>query len=195
VSPPAFQAALARAVVDVDFAEAVAAGAPTPGLTSREQRRLAAAAAHPGLALPRELHGGWRLGKVLTLLPLTARLLGDRLAGELIAFWKERPPRSLFFQEDALAFAARLADESRDEPHLAEVASFERARLELLHPDPDEPPPRVREVRFRYDAEVFMARLAEGEPLDGVPERPSVIRGVWDGAGEPVWTMRALGEG
>ena len=194
MSAPAFQAALARAVIDAGFARAVAAGAYAPGLTPRERRRLAAAAGHPGLALTRELHCGWRLGKVLTLLPLTARLLGDRLAGELIAFWKERPPRSLFFQEDALAFAARLADRPCDDPYVAEVAGYERARLELVHPNPAEPPPRVREVRFLHDAEIVMSRLAEGELLEGVPERPSIVRGTWDGDGDPVWTVHAHGE-
>ena len=188
----AFQSALARAVLDPSFAEAVAGGAAVEGLTPLELRRLAAASAHKGLATTHELHAGWRLGKVLELLPLTTTVLGDRLAGELKSFWAERPPRSLSFQDEAIEFAARLAAAPGDDPYVGEVAGYEGGRLELLAPGSDEPLPRVREVRFAHEPGELLARLADGEPLDGVPEEPCLVRGTWTGEGEPAWTVGPL---
>lgn len=136
-----FQAVQARLVVDAGFRERVVTteGAldDEPDLTSLERRRLAAIASSAGLRITVLVHRGWRLGKLLTLLPRTCAMLGpDRVAAELEAFWRSRLPRSLYFHDEALAFADHLAARGRDlgVPYLAEVLAFERAEVELLRP-------------------------------------------------------------
>jgi hypothetical protein len=127
-----------RLVVDTSFRER-AAGDPVttfddPDLTPIERRRLAAVAKSEGLPITVMLHRGWRLGKLLTLLPGTCRLLGpDRLAQQLSDFWRGRLPDSLYFHDEALAFASHVAD--RDElleevPGLRDMLDRDRRRLE-----------------------------------------------------------------
>jgi hypothetical protein len=127
-----------RLIVDASFRESAVADAAIfvsdPQLTPREQRRLADVAQSDGLGITVMLHRGWRLGKLLSLMPGTSTILGrDRLAAELGAFWRDRLPDSLYFHDEALAFADHLAhrqDHLRAIPALEAVLAHERARLE-----------------------------------------------------------------
>lgn len=126
-----------RLVVDTSFRErASGEGAvffDDPQLTPLEGRRLTHVARSDGLGITVMLHRGWRLGKLLSLMPGTCAVLGpDRVAAELGVFWRERLPDSLYFQDEALAFAAHLA--GREDllaiPGLQAVLAHERGRLE-----------------------------------------------------------------
>jgi hypothetical protein len=138
VSLGRFQSELMRLIVDPTFREDAVASISTfasdPQLTPREQRRLAAVARSDGLGITVLLHRGWRLGKLLSLMPATCALLGpDRLAAELGTFWRDRLPDSLYFHEEALAFADHLAREKElfnQIPTLEGVLAHERGRLE-----------------------------------------------------------------
>src|SRR6266545_6479460 len=92
VTQTAFQAALARLLVDGDFRDEVRArGEPAldADLTALERRRVVAVASDAGLEITRTLHDGWRLSKALLMLPMTCALLGhERLARELRDFWR-----------------------------------------------------------------------------------------------------------
>lgn len=133
-----FQSQLMRLVVDATFREQAAADArmfaDDTDLTPRERRRLTAVARSDGLGITVMLHRGWRLGKLLSLLPLTCSILGpDRLAAELRAFWRDRLPDSLYFHDEAVAFADHVAQREEllvDVPELRAVVAHERARLE-----------------------------------------------------------------
>ena len=79
-------------------------------LTDLERARLQAAAGDPGVSLTRRLHEGWRLTKLLTLLPLTFDVADDDLLAEQVtSFWMQRPPTSLYFEDEAAAFARQVA--------------------------------------------------------------------------------------
>lgn len=132
-----FQSQLMRLVVDTSFRELTAADPAIfdsdPFLRPRERRRLANVARSDGLRITVMLHRGWRLGKLLTLMPGTCAILGpDRLAAELGAFWRDRLPDSLYFHDEALAFADYVAqrDDLMAIPSLEGVLAHERARLE-----------------------------------------------------------------
>ena len=73
-----FQRVLGRLVTDRDFRArlSLGVGGPRRGLSAIERRRLMAIAAAPGLALTARLIDSFRLGKLITLLPLTRALLG-----------------------------------------------------------------------------------------------------------------------
>jgi hypothetical protein len=99
-------------------------------LTADERARLAAQANDPGMALTRKLHKGWRLTKLLTLLPITFRLGDpDTLTDLVAAFWHQNPPRGLYFESEALRFAESVRDQVPPEMLLHDVASFEAAML------------------------------------------------------------------
>lgn len=125
-----------RLVVDAGFRDrAMASDAPfadVTDITPTERRRLAAVVDSDGLRITVLLHHGWRLGKLLTVLPRTCELLGpERAAAELKVFWRHRLPASLYFREEAAAFAEHLArqpDISAD-TLLSRVLSEERDTL------------------------------------------------------------------
>ena len=114
LSQAAFQAVLARLLVEDDFRDLVRArgeDALEGDLTPVERRRLVAVASDPGLDVTRTLHDGWRFSKVLLMLPATCAVLGnERLGEEVRAFWKTRVPRSLYFHAEAIAFCDWLLE-------------------------------------------------------------------------------------
>jgi hypothetical protein len=180
VSLAAFQTALARLVLDPRWREEVHASGPSvlpEGLSERERRRLGEAAAHPGLAVTATLVRSFRLGKIITLLPLTRRLLGDTvLAREARRFWAEQPPRTFYALDEALAFAATLLRRRLRNPFLEEVVGFERAMLELGRPRPAGVRVRSEVVRFRHDPRVVLGALSAGRrPPRRLPERRSAL--------------------
>jgi hypothetical protein len=140
----AYQAALARLVIEPSFRDDVRANPASFSdydLTDRERSRIAAAAADRGMDVTRMLHKGWRLNKILVFMPATCALLGDdRLAEELGVFWQGHPPTSLYFLEEALAFCDHLERKTRmglTLEHLPQVVAYERANLESRRPPSD----------------------------------------------------------
>jgi hypothetical protein len=190
-----FQALMARLVIDPDFRDRVRRegdAALGDDLTTVEKRRLSGVARSKGVEMARTLHKGWRLGKILSMLPLTHTALGDDLlARELSAFWQAQPPRSLYFRDEAIAFCDHLASSSRcrqEIPFLEEVAAYERAQLELLKPRPDgEVPAQI--VRFRHDPVALLSELAAGRTPAGLPENPCVVAGTLDPEGRITWRV------
>lgn len=137
----AYQAALARLVIEPDFRDDVRAGGNLLSgypLTERESRRIHAAAADRGMDITRTLHKAWRLNKLLAFMPATCALISDdQLAEELSLFWAGHPPISLYFLEEALAFCAHLERRIQmglNIEHLPEVVAYERANLEARRP-------------------------------------------------------------
>ena len=192
MSQAAFQARLARLLVDNAFRDDVrerGEEALDGELTAVERRRLVAVASDNGLGVTRTLHDGWRMSKVLLMLPLTCVVLGDLLAEELKAFWPTRVPRSLYFHGEAIAFCDHLLRPDGPRPrYLDEVAAFERATLVLRTAWSGERP-APQQVPFRHDPEVLLAALAEGAVPAEVPERPIVLVGLPPVSGQVEWRL------
>jgi hypothetical protein len=139
------------------------------------------------------LISSFRLGKLLTLLPLTRVVLGDRLVGEARRFWSDHPPRSFYFLEEAVAFCDHLQGrihEGLDSPYLEEVTAYERAMLELRRVRPGGPPPPQR-VRFVHDPAHLLPALARREVPAEVGMRPCTFEGTIDPDGETRWRVVA----
>jgi hypothetical protein len=189
-----YQQELMRLVLDQAYAQQVAAdpAALPADLDQRAVRRLVSIAADPGLHLTRTLHMGWRLSKLLTLLPMTCAA-ADRelLETEVLRFWREQPPRSLYFVDEAVRFVDHLIEAvGGSEPILADVARFEQAGLLLGDAARYGLPIEPVQVQLQHDPAQLLGRLAAGGPLAGVDERPGVLVGsVVDG--EPVWSALA----
>jgi len=118
----AFQRALGRLVTDRRFRRRLGRATALPaGLSGLERRRLAALAAAPGVALTARLIDSFRLGKLITLLPLTRALLGPaRFAREAEGYCAKTPPTSFYLADEALAFCDHLVV-ARRHAYLAEV--------------------------------------------------------------------------
>jgi hypothetical protein len=135
----AFQGAVAALVTDRGARQAAAAGQPLPGLSDAEQEQIQRLAADPGLVVTAQLVASFRLGKLLSLLPLTRSVLGNQLlALEVDLFWQACPPTSFYFADEALAFCdhleARLREGALVDRRLATVIAHERA--DILHHRP-----------------------------------------------------------
>ena len=196
----AFQNAVARLIVDEPFRARVRAegevALPGRALTAAERRRLLAAAADPGMEITATLHRGFRLSKLLGRLPLTFELLDPAVSRrELDAFWAERPPKSFYYIEEAIAFSDYLARhaERLAIPYLAEVVAFERAGLELQRARPDGSPPPPQRVAFEHDPTPLIEAIAAGKVPESLPRRPCELVGRRVG-GDTEWTLteRAL---
>ena len=188
-----FQAVQARLVVDPGFRERVAAAGgelvDEVDLTPLERRRLAAIARSEGLRITVLVHRGWRLGKLLTLLPRTCSMLGpDRAAAELDAFWRRQLPRSLYFHDEALAFANHLAAVADDPslPYLREVLAFERAEVELMRPGTESG--ARRSVVMPKELGAHLAGAGGGPPLEGAMD-PTVFVGERLADGRTRWSL------
>jgi hypothetical protein len=189
-----FQRVLGRLVTDRDFRARLSRGAAVPrrGLSATERRRLAAIAAAPGLALTARLIDSFRLGKLITLLPLTRALLGPvRFAREAEAYCAKAPPVSFYLADEALAFCDHLSAACR-RPYLAEVAGYERAMIELKRPRPDGAARPSQRVVFDHDPAVLLPLLAGGERPRAVPRRRHVAIGFL-GADGVDWRIEAAG--
>jgi hypothetical protein len=191
VTALAFQAAMARLIVEPDFRDAVraeGAGALPGPLTALEASRLVTIAHDRGLDMNRTLHKGFRLGKLRALLPLTCALLTPaRLAREVAAFWQANPPASFSFLPEALEFCAFLERRPLRSAYLAEVLAYERATLELERARVGPAPPQS--VRFRHDPVRLLGTLAAGRRPRSVPARPCLLLGSKDGEAPLRWTL------
>jgi hypothetical protein len=195
VSQRRFQALMARLVIDPDFRDEVrerGESALGDELEPVERTRLVAVARARGMDIVRTLHKGWRLGKVLSMVPLARVALGDDLfARELGAFWAAEPPRSLYFREEAIAFCDHLltrSDALPEVPFLEEVVAYERAQLELLKPRPDGTSATLL-VRFRHDPVWLLGELVAGRPPRDVLENPCVVAGTVAPGGRITWRV------
>src|SRR5262249_8086854 len=131
-----FQSAFVRLVTDQEFRERVRAGRVPDAVTDPlEREQLIAVAAQAGVSAMRVVYRGFRLNKILAMLPLTGRLLGDqRLSAELETFWKAQPSGSFYYVEEANRFCEFLwsrLGEALDLPYLRDVLLYEEASLRL----------------------------------------------------------------
>ncbi len=197
MSQRTFQAAVARLVIEPDFRDSVRNGeplAPANDLTELEQQRLVAIASDRGVDAARMLHESFRLSKIYKTLPLTRALLGRaRLTREISEFWRERPPVSHYFFEEATAFCEflqRRVQSGLRVKYLREVLTYERAHLELQRPRTDgERSPRPEVVNFSCDAEVLFEQLLRGVRPRNVPAMSCVLTGRLGKDGEPHWRV------
>lgn len=191
MSARAFQAALARLALEPDFRDAVRReGEPAlgPDLTPLERRRLCGVAGDSGLEMTAFLIRSFRLGKIVTLLPLTRTLLGsERVAEEAKLFWHEHPPTSFYFLDEALDFCDHLLARGLRIKYLEEVVGYERTLLELqrVRADGDRPEPQL--VRFEHDPVRLLSTLGAGRRPRGIPELRCTLRASLDGERAVQW--------
>jgi hypothetical protein len=103
-------------------------------LSPREQRRLAAQVAHPGMSINCTLYRVNRLTPIYPVLPRTCALLGDRLMAELEACWSATGDATQQFAREATRFAGWLAtriDAGQLPSALGDALRFELAVFEL----------------------------------------------------------------
>ena len=188
----AFQRALGRLVTDRRFRRRLGRGSALPaGLSALERRRLAALAAAPGVALTARLIDSFRLGKLITLLPLTRALLGPaRFAREAEVYCAKTPPTSFYLADEALAFCDHLVEAGR-RPYLAEVVAYERAMIELKRPRPSGTARPNQRVVFEHDPARLLPPLARGERPRAVPRRRHVAIGFLGADGEVDWRIES----
>lgn len=99
-------------------------------LTALERERLQRQAQDAGIALSRKLYEGWRLTKLLALLPRTFATGDPDLLSRLVAeFWGAAPPRTLYFESEAVEFTRKVCRESPPGTLLHDVAVLEEALL------------------------------------------------------------------
>ncbi len=184
-----FQTALAELVAEARD------GSGGEDLADIERRRLAALADDRGVATMRMLYMSWRLTKVLSLLPLSLKLLGDEQTAALLrAFWAIRKATSLHFVEECLEFAAFLHARVDDKPqHFAAILDFETARLQLRMQQSLGLRPAAQRVVFGAEPAALLAALQGGADLSSVRPCPAVLRGELDADGHERWTIEGGG--
>jgi hypothetical protein len=196
VTQPAFQAAIARLVIDPEFRDRVRAertAALPEDLTSREQERVMSIVFELGLDATRTLHKSFRLTKLYALLPLTRRLVGpDRLAKEISSFWAANPPVSHYFLDECIAFCDFLLQRVRSGlriKYLAEIVAYERANLNLRRPRTDDVANEPEFVKFEHDPAELFEQLTKGRKPRAVPALECTLSGGVNAAGEVEWEV------
>ncbi len=192
----AFQAAVARLVVDPAFRDrvrAIGAAALDGELTSIEEQRVMAIVGEKGLDATRTLHKSFRLTKLYSTLPLTRQLLRpNRLAKEIGSFWEATPSDSHYFLDESIAFCDFLRKRLRSGlriKHLEEIVTYERANLNLRRARIEPEVPKREIVRFRYDPIILFAQLVKGKHPRAVPERTCTMIGTVNKEGEVHWRL------
>jgi hypothetical protein len=187
MSLAAFQTQLARLISDP-----AAAADPNftalPDLSAHERSRLLAIARSPGLAITQKLHRGFRVGKLLSLLPLSCALLGETALADLAQlFWRACPSRSFHFWEEATEFAEFVL--AQDEPvrHLAEVVSYERASLRLRC-EAEAPGARIV-LLWPVDPRPVLLALSRGETVPPLPQDPHALVGQFSAESGLRWEL------
>ena len=194
VSLAAFQSLLTRLVTNLELQRAIAADGEAAiagfDLTPTERRRAVTLATDRGVVLTTTLVESFRLGQILTLLPLTRTLLGDdRLGVEARRFWLECPPRSFYAVDEVIAFCDYLEcrlDEDLDVPCLADVISLERTMLALRRPSTRRGAV-TREIHLQHDAVQLLGPLAAGQMPENVRHNPCVIVATVEDDGSLHW--------
>ena len=192
----AFQAAVARLVVDPAFRDQVRAtgiSAFAGELTTLEQQRVMSIVDEKGLDATRTLHKSFRLTKLYSTLPLTRKLLGPgRLAKEIGSFWEATPSDSHYFLDESIAFCDFLKKRLRSGlriKHLEEIVTYERANLNLRRARADTAIPKPEIVRFRHDPITLFEQLVKGKHPRAVPERSCTMIGSVNKKGEVHWRL------
>jgi hypothetical protein len=196
LSQRAFQATLARLVIDPNFRARVresgeVSDVDSDDLTALEHKRLLSIVSGRGMDATRMLHKSFRLTKLYTMLPLTRTLLGHRrLAREISDFWAESLPVSHYFLEECIAFCVYLQRREREGlrvKYLAEVVAYERANLELRRPRVGGQTPPPQTVSFRHDPTALLACLLNERRPRALPVRPCTLVGATDDEGNVEW--------
>lgn len=192
MSSPAFQAAFVRLVTDLEFRAAVRSGHVPDGVADDTERaHLAQLAAQPGIAAMRVVYRGFRLNKVLAMLPLTGRLLGDRaLYDALEHYWRDTPSGSFYYFEEAARFCdhlwGRIESGELDVPLLRDVLLYEHASIRLRHAA-GEGNELLIQVEFDHHPS-FLEDLALGRPLPpSLPSSPTAALGAARRTGDVEW--------
>jgi hypothetical protein len=197
VSQRAFQTALARLVTEADFRERARSEGETTfdsDLTALERRRLARLSRDHGLKVTAALVTSYRLGKILTLLPLTRVLLGDdRLVRELTLFWSDHPPTSFYAVDESIAFCEHLQQRRRSKRvrvnYLEDVVAYEHAVLQLQRPRPTGERAPPQRVRFHHDPAQLLTCLGAGRRPRAVAELRCVATGSVADDGTIDWSL------
>ena len=165
-----------RLVTDHEFRAAVRNGQMPDGLVDDDTERahLAQLAAQPGIAAMRVVYRGFRLNKVLAMLPLTGRLLGDRaLYDALEDYWRDTPSGSFYYFEEAGRFCdhlwGRIESGDLDVPLLRDVLLYEHASIRLRHAA-GEGRELLIQVEFEHHPS-FLEGLAQGPLPPSIPLR------------------------
>jgi len=195
MSQQVFQRLVARLVVDPDFRDLVrsmGSAAIDGELTDLERRRLLALVDDPGVTITKTLHKGFRLGKILSMLPLTCQLLGGkRLGRELRVFWRVYASRSFYYIDEAVAFCSFL--ETRPDAmrlsYLPEIVAYERTRLELQRPRLGDSQATSREISFNHDPEILLTTLARKSRPHRIPARRCTLSGTLESDGSIQWVI------
>ena len=161
----AFQSALAGLVTGEDVRHSM------PGLADRDARRIDLLHGDPGVVVMRTLYMSWRLTKVLSLLPMTTRALGDEPAAiHLRRFWQESRARSLHFVDECLAFLGYLEAQAQGmTPIVIDAMALERARLELRAQASRGEAPVPRRVRLRHSSSALLGADGSAERSPALP--------------------------
>lgn len=191
-----FQSTLARLVIDPEFRDSVRAHGAVAldgDLTTLEQERVMAIVSDKGLDATRTLHKSFRLTKIYTELPLTRILLGpDRLAREIGRFWKEEPPVSHYFLDEAIAFCNFLLNRASSGlriKYLKEIVAYERADLELRRPRVNGDVPETQFVKFDYDPVSLLDQMVKGKRPRAVSPLSCRLVGRLGQDGEVQWEI------
>jgi hypothetical protein len=192
MTSPAFQAAFVRLVTDREFRDAVLSGQLPEGVDDPAERsHLAQLAAQPGIAAMRVVHRSFRLNKVLAMLPLTGRLLGERLLHDALErYWRETPSGSFYYIEEAGRFCDHLWDRIEsgdlDVPLLRDVLLYEHASIRLQQAA-GEGRELLIQIEFEH-APSFLEDLAYGRPVSAaLPASPTSALGASRGTGIVEW--------
>jgi len=167
VSLQTYQRAQVAMVLDRDVAHRISGGDLGPwqaDLTPLERERLVSQATDAGLALSRKLHKGWRLTKLLTLLPITFRVGDPGLLSDLVdAYWRDHLPQGLYFEAEAAGFAAFVAGQVPASTALHDAARLEGALLAVGQRGPSAPSGPI-ELRLAHDPRRLLSAVG-GEAL------------------------------
>jgi hypothetical protein len=189
MSLQAYQAALAELVAEgID-------GTDRRDLSATERCRLSALAGTPGISTMGMLYRSWRLTKVLSLLPMTLKALGDEQAATLLnQFWRTRRATSLHFVAECLEFANYVRTAKPDHPDfLVDILAFESARLEMRLEQSQGAAPRARLVSFACDPTSLFEAIQSGGDVSLVPRVGAVLMGQLDAENQEHWTIRRQG--
>ena len=160
MSLAAYQRAQVAMIVDPGAAARLASGDLAPwadDLTPAERDRLVAQATDAGLALSRKLHQGWRLTKLLTLLPITFRVGDPTLLADLVGrYWREHRPAGLYFEAEAAAFAAYVVDQVPPDSVVHDAALLEGALLAVGGRGPAAGPAEIM-LHLTHDPRLLLA--------------------------------------
>jgi hypothetical protein len=177
-----------------------------PDLTPVERRRLASAAAQPGMRVNCTLYRANRITPVLGILPLSVHLIGKELRTLADAFWDAHPSPGLTNRHELTRFRD-FVFQGLDEgtlaiPFLRDVLEMEMLQFELAmlpkatltarvaadagaHPDgPVAPHPLVRVAVFGHDPGVLLRLLGTNAPLPYEDVPAGEFHVLVDGRGE-----------